>query len=152
MAFEFRLKTLLEYRQHLLKNVQISLVNAQQQHQALCAERQQLLQLIEQQKKIWLEQQAQGIQVAQHLLCAGYLKSLEQNLLSLEKRIARASSEVAAIRETLLQRETEVQMLESLKTTAHEEHRKGELKREQKRLDATAIFADYRKREKVHYE
>lgn len=152
MAFEFRLKTLLEYRQHLLKNGQVSLAQAQQRYQALYAERGQLKRQIAQQEEIWRKHQADGIQVAEHLSCIRYLNALEQNLLSLERQLADALGEVDAARDVLLQKETEVQMLESLQTRAREEYRYEELKREQKRLDATAIFADYQKREKVHYE
>ncbi len=152
MAFEFRLRTLLEYRRHLLKNAQIALSRAEQHYQALLAEREQLRQQIAQQENIWKNQQLKGIPVAEHLLCVSYLQSLEQNLLSLETQLAEALNEVDAARNTLLQRETGVQMLQSLETRAREQYRYEELKREQKRLDATAIFADYRKREKVQYE
>lgn len=149
MAFEFRLRRLLEYRQHLVKNVQVQLVTAQQHYQVLYAERDQLRHQIDQQKQIWREHQAQGIPVAHHHLYIHYLKALEQNLLTVEGKLAEALNEVEATRKILLQRETEVQMLESLKTSAREEYRYQELKREQKHLDATAIFADYHKREQV---
>ena len=152
MAFDFRLKTLLEYRQHLLKNGQVALAQAQQRYRDLYTERDQLKRQIDQQEKVWRKHQAEGMQVAQHLSCIRYLNALEQNLLSLERQLADALDKVDAARDALLRKETEVQMLESLKTKAREEYRYDELKREQKRLDATAIFADYQKREKIPYE
>lgn len=152
MAFEFQLSSLLEYRQHLLEDAQVSLANAQNRYQALCAEQEQLKTHIEQQQKELNDRQSRGIQVAEYVSCISYLKSLEQNLLSLKERAAKALGEVDAARNALQQRETEAQALEVLKTRAREEYRYQELKREQKRLDATAIFADYHKREKVRYE
>lgn len=143
MVFKFQLQALMQYRLHLFKNAQIALANAQRNYQQAHAERDELKRQISQQKQIWKEQQACGIQVANHLAFRNYLGSLEQHLQNLDGQINELLRDLEQARKMLLEREKEVGMLESLREKAQQDYRHSTLKREQKQLDEIVIFSNH---------
>lgn len=143
--FQFRLKSILNYRQHLYKNAQVSLAVAQQEYKRLQEEQKELVAEIERQDRTWKEKQAGGIRAAENSFFRDYLHTLEKNLAVVEKQLNEASNEVRKAREALLERKKEVQILDSLEQEAKQDYRIDQLKKEQQQLDELAVFADYHK-------
>lgn len=143
--FEFRLKNILNYRQHLYKNAQISLAIAQQQYQRIQKQREDLKEEIVRQDQIWKEKQSCGMGAAENCFYREYIQSLESRLATLDEQVAKAFNEVEQARSALLERKKEVQILDSLEQDAKQDYRTCQNKKEQQQLDELSIFADYNK-------
>jgi len=143
--FEFRLKSILNYRQHLYKTAQISLTIVQQKYQTLQKEREELKEEITRQDQIWREKQACGMEAAEHCFYRDYLQSLERRLAGLDEELEKALDEVEQARKALLERKKETQILDSLEQDAKQDYHNFQQKKEQQQLDEISIFADYHK-------
>jgi flagellar export protein FliJ len=146
MPFQFRLKVLLQHREYLHKRAQMALATAQRRYDNVESQIRKLKEEVRQQTLLWQERQAAGIQVTDYLAFRDYLQSLEQHLLKLNTERERAVKEVEKERKTLIEKEKEVKILESLKEQGREEYHHLELSKEQKHLDEVAIFRDYYKK------
>jgi flagellar export protein FliJ len=141
MAFRFRFETLLRYREHLRTKAQTDLAITVKQCEALRSrvekarsERRQQLQTLE-------ERCSTGITSRDYRLNLDYVGSLERQLLLLENELLVRSQELVKAKEILLQRQTEVKMLECLEGKERSAHRKAQGKRELIKLDEKAVMA-----------
>jgi len=143
--FEFRLKNILNFRQHLYKTAQISLAVAQQQYQKIHEQREELNEEINRQDQVWKEKQECGMGAAEHCFYRDYLESLERRLATLDEQLEKALNEVEQARQALLERKKEAQILDSLEQDAKQDYRIFQQRKEQQQLDELSIFADYHK-------
>jgi flagellar export protein FliJ len=144
MAFRFRFRTLLRYREHLRTKAQTDQAITIKQCEAVQSrleeaqsERHQQLQNLE-------ERCSKGIKSRDYLLRFEYIGSLERQLLLLENKIEDLSQEVVKAKEILLQRQTEVKMRECLEAKDRSVYRKEQGKRELIMLDEKAMMGSSR--------
>jgi flagellar export protein FliJ len=144
MAFRFRFRTLLHYREHLRTKAQTDLAITIQQCEAVQSrleearsERRQQIQNLE-------DKCSTGIKSRDYLLSFEYIGSLERQLLLLENRVEELSQEVVKAKEILLQRQTEVKMLECLEAKDRSVYRKEQGRRELIMLDEKAMMGSSR--------
>jgi flagellar export protein FliJ len=144
MAFQFRFQTLLRYRDHLRTRAQMDLAIAVRNQEAahnfleeVRSERLQQHQLLE-------EQCSAGISCSAYQLGVDYIGSLERQLLALEEEFQELSQAVSKAKETVLQRQTEVKMLECLEAEDRANYRKEQRKRELIQLNEKAVIGNSR--------
>jgi flagellar export protein FliJ len=143
--FHFPLKAILNYRQHLYQNAQVSLAVAQKSYEKLNDQRVELKGEIDRQDRIWKEKQLHGMHAVENCFFREYLHSLELRLIVLDEQLMQISKEIEEAREVLLERKKEVQILDSMEQDAKQDFRNGELKKEQKQLDEVVLLSDYYK-------
>jgi flagellar export protein FliJ len=149
MAYRFRFEALMKYRQHLLTQAQTELATAMRRYETArtllertSAERDQNLILFQ-------DQQRSGIKAAEYTLFQNYFISLEQQLLQLESELQDLTKDVEDAKRFLMQRETELKMLEITDEKDRAAFRKAQAKKEQLSLDERSVIGDFTKRVKL---
>lgn len=146
MAFRFRFKSLLQKREYTLKEAQIAFAAAR----GHCEEVKRRLSFVRQTyKRSWQElqeKQQRGIEARYFLEHFHYLESLEQQLLSLERKLNEARMEMEKRQSAMLQRDREVKIMEELRDRERQMHSTATLKREHKHMDEIAVFKHCRSR------
>jgi flagellar export protein FliJ len=144
MPFRFRFKTLLRYREHLRTKAQTDLAivtqrcaEAQSRLNETRAERRQQFQMLQ-------EKRSAGISSTDYTLTLDYIGSLERQLLIQEEELQERSLEVVKAKGFLLQRQTEVKMLECLEAKDRVAFRKEQSKQELIKLDEKAVMGSSR--------
>ncbi len=143
MPFRFRFKTLLQHREYLLKQSQVALAVARHHYEEAEANRQRLMDHIEEHALQWEAKQLGGISVADYFLFRDYLKSLEQHLLTMEEDVKKAAREMDEAQKAVIEREKELKIMETLRDKDKDVWRYHQSKAEQRRLDETAAIKDY---------
>jgi flagellar export protein FliJ len=144
MAFRFRFDTLLRYREHLRTKAQTDLAIAIKQREALQSRLEDAQRERRHQLRALEKQCSAGITSRDYRLNLDYIGSLERQLLLLENELLELSQEVVKAKEILLQRQTEVKMLECLEAKDRSAYRKEQGKRELIKLDEKAMMASSR--------
>jgi flagellar export protein FliJ len=146
MAFRFRFQSLLHYREHLRAEAQTDLADAIRRHD-------RTLQLLEAAKRERRKQQENmeqrqrtGISANDYVTSAEYLALMEQQLVLMEIEVQQFAQEVLAAKERVLQRQTEVRMLECIEINDRARYSKIQNRRERAQLDENAIVRDARAR------
>lgn len=152
MAFQFRFRSLLRYREHLRSEAQSALANAIRRHeravQLLDAARRQRRKLQENME----QRQRAGISVEDYVTLADYLALMERQLGMMEREVLQFGQEVLAAKEQVLRRQTDVRMLECIETSDRATYRKVQSRRERAQIDENAIARDARMRREVSPE
>jgi flagellar export protein FliJ len=144
MAFRFRFRTLLRYREHLRTKAQTDLAFTIKQCEAVQSRLEEAQSERRRQVQNLEEKCSTGIKSRDYLLSFEYIGSLERQLLHLENKIEELSQEVVKAKEILLQRQTEVKMLECLEAKDRSVYRKEQGKRELIMLDEKARIGSSR--------
>jgi flagellar export protein FliJ len=146
MAFRFRFQSLLRYREHLRSVAQTELAKAIRRHErsiqlleAARRERRSHQQLLE-------ERQRSGISVVDYVTMTEYLTLLERQLLLMEREVQQLAQAVLTAKNLVLQRQTEMRMLECLEANDRANHRKIEGRRERAQIDENTVVRDARTR------
>jgi flagellar export protein FliJ len=146
MAFQFRFKALLRYKEHLLSKAQIDLGEAMREYESTRLRMENLKEEQNQQRVVLTERQSTGMNAQLYLQFLHYLTFLEQQLLKVADELARLDQRVDAAREALLVRKKEVKMLEVLRENARLEYHRAMKKKEMKQTDEKATVSDSRKK------
>lgn len=146
MAFRFRFQSLLRYREHLRAEAQTELADAIRRHDRTV----QLLEAAKRERRKQQESMEQrqrtGISVNDYVTSAEYLALMERQLLLMEIEVQQFAQEVLAAKERVLQRQTEVRMLECLEVNDRADYRRVQNRRERTQHDENAIVRDARAR------
>ncbi|HAA03343.1 MAG TPA: flagellar export protein FliJ [Syntrophobacteraceae bacterium] len=144
MAFHFRFQSLLRYRKHLRSEAQTELANAIRRHEravqlldAARGERRRLQDSMDQRRRA-------GISVDEYVTLADYLVLMERQLGMMEREVEQFGQEVLAAKEQVLQRQTDVKVLECLEVSDRVTYRKVQGRRERAQIDENAIVRDAR--------
>ncbi len=135
MAPPFRFQTILEYKHRRVDDLRLEMARKQQALQRLQGERSQLR---ETRARVAEELQAKmerGLPIHAVRQTYQYLDYLEQALMNLNERIARAETEVAEIRDRLADAMKERKTFEKLREYAMAERQMRLQKREAEALD-----------------
>lgn len=138
--FQFRLRSVQNYRQHIFKNAQALLAEVLREYQALSRQREELREELDQLETIWNEKRACGISSLEHGYYSDCLQALREKLLVLEGQISKTANQVNEAREALLIRKKEAQVLDSMEQEAKQDYRSSMSKKEQKLLDELIVI------------
>jgi len=145
MAFQFRFKALLQHRRHLLGKSQTALAAAIRRQQEVQAERERMVEKLEEQHRMWDEKRSRGMSSAEYLSFGIFVSVLERHLLQIDAEIQRAIDDVEDARADLIEREKDLKIIESIEEREREAHRAFISKRDQKRLDESAAVRNFHK-------
>jgi len=139
MPFRFRFKSLLQQREHVYEEAQVTLARARQELAGLLDYRSRLQERMARQEK-WLEEQAaQGIPASRYLAFRDACRILEQELLKVEEEIREADRKAREAQDGLLESRKDLKKIQFLEDKDRMLYRKEELKREQVRMDEIAV-------------
>jgi flagellar export protein FliJ len=138
--FKFRLKSLKRHREFLLAEAQTALGAAVSNMMRIEAEIKRLGETIGRQCELFEQEQKKGIQAPRYFYFKNHLALLERELLLTYKKLEKALREVEERRQAMMERDKSVKTLESIETRDRELYRLIESRKEQKRLDDSAIL------------
>ena len=146
MPFKFRLKSLLRNREFKLRQAQAALAAAESIRMQIQSAIERLSEIIRLESEQFEQEQEKGIEVARYLHFKGHLGLLEHELLLSWKQLEKASQEVHKRKQTMIECDKEVKVLENIQTRDRESYRLIQSRQEQKKLNDIAVFGDYRNR------
>lgn len=149
MAYRFRFQALMKYRQHLLTQAQTELATAMRRYETARTLLERTIAERDQNLILFQDKQRSGIKAAEYDLYQNYFISLEQQLLQLESELQELTKDVEDAKKFLVQRETELKMLEITDEKDRAAFRKAQAKREQIRVDERSVMGDFTKRVKL---
>ena len=149
MPFRFRFKVLLQHRQYIVRKAQVFLASVQLNYDRIAARKRDLENRIDQHIRLWEEKQLKGIHIAEYISFDDYLRTLEQQLLSIDIELKQAAFEVEKAKKILIEREKDSKILDSLQETEKESYRYLQMKKEQKGMDEAATFQEFHHNDKV---
>lgn len=146
MPFKFRLKALLKHRDFVLHQAQAALGAAEARRREIQIGIDRTVEKIRA-ESIRLEQEQQnGIGTGRYIYFKDYLDLLERELLLLHSELDKASREVQARKQEMIECDKSVKVLENMETRDREMYKLLQARKEQKKLDDVAVFKDYRDR------
>lgn len=152
MAFNFRFKSLLKHRNHLLQEAQSAMAAAQLKQREVQGALDRLLRRTAEQYEQLEARQRQGIDAATFFYFKHYLRTLQHEALLLERDLEKANVEVGRRKLVVIEKDKAVKRLEVLEEQDREQYRRFQLLREQKLLDEVAIIRDSRDRHTAERE
>lgn len=138
--FKFRLNSLKKHREFLLTEAQTALGAALSDMMRIEAEIKQLDETIERQCELFEQEQKNGIRAPRYFYFKNHLALLERELLLAYKKLQKALRKVEERRQAMIECDKSVKTLESIETRDRELYRLIESRKEQKRLDDSAVL------------
>ncbi|MCE5334085.1 MAG: flagellar export protein FliJ [Desulfobacteraceae bacterium] len=146
MPFRFRLKTLLRHREFLLHQAQAALGAAEAKRHRVDSEIDRVSQNLRAESMRLEHEQQAGMDIGRYLFFKEHLNYLERELLSLHLELDKASKEVQARKQEMIECDKSVKVLENIETRDREMYKLLQARKDQKKLDDVAVFKDYRDR------
>jgi flagellar export protein FliJ len=140
MGYQFRFRTLSQYREFLLKKEQIVLAQALRRLEDNEVERAQIREQLAAVACKWETRQREGMGVPEFLTFGERIQALEQQLLRLEEVCVRLQKDVESAKQNVLDKERDLKALSILEERERESYTYDLIKKEQGQIDEFAIL------------
>jgi flagellar export protein FliJ len=142
VRYQFRFKTLTQYREFLFKKAQMEMAVALRDLEDNRSRQKQMRDQLQTEGSQWEKRQCDGMGVAEFLAYRDRIQALERQLLDLEKEHQRLKKEVDRTKRGVLERERDLKALGILEEKERDSFTYDQKKKEQGQIDEFAILRD----------
>jgi flagellar export protein FliJ len=140
LRYQFRFKTLTQYREFLFKKAQMEMAVALRDLEDNRTRHSHMQEQLQTEASQWEKRQCNGMGVAEFLAYRDRIQTLERQLLELEKEHQRLKKEVDRTKRGVLERERDLKALDILEEKERDAFTYDQKKREQGQIDEFAIL------------